>query len=357
MAQPNHFPAFEAPLQQGGDAHPLQALIRRLAEAFGPPGSEEPVRNLIREEIKSFADELRVDRLGNLIAKKRGSGAAPRPKVMLTAHMDEIGFMVSHIDENGFCRFGSLGPTEHLALLGQRCVFVNGTVGVIGREQKKSKAKEIEFERLFIDVGANGKANVPVKVGDAATFAGPFRDDGGRIIAKALDDRAGCAVLIETMRQLKKSTNDVYFVFTAQEQVGSRGSTTSAFGLQPDFALAVDTTDTGDTPESETIQVALGHGPAIKIKDSNVLVSPAVRNVLIEAAREAKVPYQFEVVTSASAGTGALQLTREGTHAGALSIPLRYIHTASEMADLEDIQNATRLLTALIARPFHLNGQ
>ncbi len=350
MSQPAHFPAFETK-NQSNNVHPLKALIRRLSETFGPAGSEEAMRNLIRDECKSSADELRVDALGNLIARKRGSGTAPRSKIMLTAHLDEVGLIVTHVDQKGFCRFGSLGSVQALALLGQRCVFANGTVGVIGREQKKAKSSEIEYERLFVDTGATSEATSRVGVGDAASLAGEFVDAGSRLIGKAFDDRVGCAVLIETMHQLKKCPNDVHFVFTVQQQLGGRGATTSTFGLQPDFALAIDVTDAGDTPEAETLEVALGKGPAIKIKGPDILVSPIVRNVLIDAARDAKAPYQFEVVPHASTDAAAMQISREGTHAGALSIPLRYMHTPAEMVDFDDVQNTIKILLALLSKP------
>ncbi len=353
-SQPNHFPVFEKTKPEPNDSHPLKGLVRRLSETFGPTGSEERVRSLIRDEIKSYADELRVDALGNLIAKKRGNGAAPRPKVMLAAHMDEIGLMVTYIDAQGFCRFGSLGSLQNLALLGQRCVFANGTLGVIGREHKRAKAQEIEYDRLFIDVGT---ANARVTVGDAACFYGEFVDQGTRLIGKALDDRVGCAILIETLRKLKTTPNDVYFVFTVQEQVGARGAATSTFGLQPDFALAIDVTDTGDTPEAETLDIALGKGPAIKIKDPGVLISPTVRNILVEAARAARVPYQFEVMPHTSSDVTTMQIAREGTHAGALSIPLRYLHTPSEMIDFDDVQNTLKLMVALLSKPLQINTQ
>ncbi len=351
MSQPSHFPIFERTDGRAENLHPFKALIARLSQAFGPAGSEEQVRALIREEIRPLADEVRVDGMGNLIARKRGSGSSPRSKVMLAAHMDEVGLIATQIDAKGFIRFGSLGQTQNLSLLGQRCMFANGTIGVIGREEKKAKPREIEYDRLFIDVGAPAGSAVPVKVGDAAALYGNFVDGGARLIGKALDDRVGCAILIETLRQLKKPIGDVWFVFTVQAQVGARGATTSTFGLEPDLAIAVDVTEAGDTPEAVTNEVALGKGPAIKIKDPGILVSPPVRNLIVDAAREARVAYQFEVGVQGGTDTSAMQVSREGTHAGAISIPLRYPRTASEMVDWDDVQNSVKLLLALLARP------
>jgi putative aminopeptidase FrvX len=354
MANPAHFPVFEKAKARDDMASPFRTLIRRLAGAFGPSGSEEAIRNLIREEVKSFADELRVDPLGNLIAKKRGNGGSPRRKIMIAAHMDEVGLIVTHVDQKGFLRFSSLGPLQQLSLLGQRCMFASGAIGVIGRELKHARAREIDFDQLFLDVGLNQSLDPPIAVGDAASLFGDYVDAGQLIISKALDDRIGCAVLIETLRRLTKSANDVYFVFTSQEQVGSRGAKTATFGIQPELALAVDVTETGDTPEALTMEVALGKGPAIKIKDQGILVPPIVRDMLITAARDARVPYQFEVRLNGRNDSEAMQLSRDGTFAGALSIPLRYMHTSAEMADCGDAQNAVQLLLAFLNRPLSL---
>jgi putative aminopeptidase FrvX len=351
MANQAHFPAFEKAKTRSDAANPFKELVKKLAETYGPSGSEETIRHLIREQIKSFADELRVDALGNLIAKKRGNGGNSRRKIMLAAHMDEIGLIVTHVDARGFMRFSALGPVNYLALLGQRCVFANGTIGVIGRELKRAKSRELEIDQLFIDIGAREGSELPVGVGDAASLFGTFVDAGVRLVGKAFDDRIGCAVLIETLRRLTKSSNDVYFVFTTQEQVGSRGATTATFGIQPDLALAVDVTNTGDTPEPVAMEMALGKGPAIKIKDQGILVAPLVRDMLIAAAHEAKVPYQLEVMLHSRNDAEVMQLSREGTHAGAISIPLRYMHAASEMIDMSDAQNAVLLLLALLTKP------
>lgn len=335
--------------------HPLKELVKRLTETYGPSGHEEAIREVIRNEIKNLADEVRVDAMGNLIARRKGTGTAPRKKVMLAAHMDEIGVIATHIDQKGFVRFASIGGVFPLTLFGQRCVFENGTVGVFGRERKGTKGTEIKLDQLFIDVGAPDPANVPVQVGDAAGFWREFVDLGDRMIGKAMDDRIGCAVLIETMRDLRRSPHDLFFVFTVQEEVGVRGATTSAFGIQPDLALAVDVTDTGDTPEADTMSVALGKGPAIKVKDAGMLSHPAVKNLLVTTAQEAKLPYQLEVLTGGTTDAKAIQLTREGIPAGVVSIPERYVHTPSEMVDFNDAQNAVKLLVAFLGKPFKLD--
>jgi endoglucanase len=349
----DHFPLMDNNQPRG--MHPLKELTKRITEAYGPSGYEQAVRDLIRDEIKGLVDEVRVDALGNLIARKKGTGPAPRKKVMLAAHMDEIGVMVTHVDEKGFLRFAPIGGVFPINLHGSRCRFANGVIGVFGRETKEASATEIKLDKLFIDVGATSPNNSPVGVGDAAGFWRDFADLGNRLVSKAMDDRIGCVVLIETLKQLKKSPHDVYFVFTVQEEVGLRGATTSAFGVQPDLAIAVDVTGTGDTPESNRMAVELGKGPAIKVKDSGMLAHPAVKQLLVQAAQDAGVPYQFEVLLGGTTDAMAMQTTREGVPAGCLSIPTRYIHSPSEMIDFNDLQNAIKLLVTMLGKPIKLD--
>jgi putative aminopeptidase FrvX len=353
--KPNHFPLME---NNNGDMpglHPLKQLIKKITEVYGPSGHEQAIRDLIRDEIKGFVDEVRVDALGNLIARKKGNGPAPRKKVMLAAHMDEIGVIVTHVDEKGFLRFAPIGGVYPINLHGSRCRFANGAIGVFGRETKDGSATEIKLDKLFIDVGATNANDAPVGVGDAAGFWRDFADLGDRLVSKAMDDRIGCVVLIETLKELKKSPHDVYFVFTVQEEVGLRGATTSAFGVQPDMALAVDVTGSGDTPESNRLAVALGKGPAIKVKDSGMLAHPAVKNLLIDTAKESKIPYQLEVLVGGTTDAMAMQTTREGVPAGCLSIPTRYIHSPSETIDFDDLQNAIKLLVSVLGKQFKLD--
>lgn len=350
-----HFPLMDNGDSKANGMHPSKELTKKLTEAYGPSGYEQSIRELIRDEIKGLADEVRVDALGNLIVRKKGTGPTPRKKVMLAAHMDEIGVMVTHIDEKGFARFAPIGGVRPPTLIGHRCRFANGVIGVFGFEKKDATWNEVKMDRLFIDIGATNPSDAPVGVGDAAGFWRDFTDLGDRIVSKAMDDRIGCVVLIETMKQLKKSPHDVYFVFTVQEEVGLRGAGTSAYGVQPDLALAVDVTDTGDTPESTWMAVSLGKGPAVKVKDGGMLAHPAVKQLLVDAAKEAKIPYQLEVLLGGTTDAMAMQTTREGVPAGCLSIPTRYLHTPSEMVDFSDVQNAVKLLVNVLGKPIKLD--
>ncbi len=332
----------------------MKELIKKLTETYGPSGHEERIREVIRAEIEGLADEVRVDALGNLIALKRGKGQGI--KVMLAAHMDEIGIIVTHVDEKGFLRFAPVGGVRPLTLLGGRAVFADGTVGTFGMEKREpEEAKKIPtFDKLYLDVGARDKESVPVKVGDVACFQRPFVAQGDRLIAKAFDDRIGCAVLIQVMRDLKETPHDVYFVFSVQEEVGLRGATTSTYGIQPDLGISVDVTRTGDTPEAHPMAVSLGAGPAIKVKDGRMLAHPAVKDLLVRTAEELGIPYQLEVLERGTTDAAAIQISREGVPAGCLSIPCRYVHTPSEMVDYNDVANAVKLLVAVLSRPIEL---
>jgi tetrahedral aminopeptidase len=331
----------------------MKPLICKLVETSGPSGYESQVRDLIRAEITDYAGELRVDSLGNLIASK-GQASENGKKIMLAAHMDEIGVIATHIDENGFVRFTTIGGVRRHTCLGGRVRFLSGAQGVIGHERLEDTNKLPTFEQMFIDVGATSREDCPVRVGELASFDRPFEDFGRRLVSKAMDDRIGVAVLAETLRQLEETPHQVFFVFSVQEEVGLRGATTAAFGLDPDIGLAVDVTASGDTPKGFKMEVALGGGPAIKVRDSGMLSDPRVVQWIVATAEQARLPYQMEVLEAGTTDARAIQLTRAGVPASCLSIPCRYIHSPSEMVDYNDVQNAVRLLLALLSKPVDL---
>ncbi|KXG74232.1 putative aminopeptidase YsdC [Fervidicola ferrireducens] len=325
----------------------MKELVKKLTEAFGPSGEENKIREVILDEIKDYADEVRVDVLGNIIARKKGAGE----KLMLAAHMDEVGVIVTNIDDKGFLRFSNIGGISPFTLIGERVVFENGTVGVFGME-KMDDIKDLKLNKMFIDIGARTKeeAQKKVRIGDKAVYYRNCDIIGDYVTAKALDDRAGCAVLIKVLQNVKSSRFDTYFVFTVQEEVGLRGAKTSAFGIGPDLAIAVDVTKTGDTPESEKMAVELGKGPAVKIMDRSVICHPKIREMLIDSAEKNNIPYQLEVLEMGGTDTGAIHLTKDGVPSGCLSIPTRYIHTPSEMASIDDMEKAVELLLYVLEK-------
>jgi len=331
----------------------MKPLIKKLTDSYGPSGHEEQIRDLIRAEIKGLADYVSIDALGNLIAvfrKKAKSGK----KIMLAAHMDEIGLIVSHIDAKGFARFLPVGGVSTLTCIGSRARFANGAVGVIGIEKRENTNNVPTFEQLFIDFGVTSAEDCPVKMGDAGGFYRPYEEVGDRLVAKSMDDRIGCAVLIEVMRGVKRSPHEVQFVFTVQEEVGLRGAGPSAFGLEPDLALAVDVTRTGDTPKGIKMAVSLGAGAAIKVRDSSFLADPRLVALLEQRAAEAKLPFQREVLEAGGVDAAAIQVSRIGVPSGCVSIPCRHIHTPSEMVDLRDVQGAVKLILETLEKPIEI---
>jgi putative aminopeptidase FrvX len=330
----------------------VKDTIQKLVEAFGPVGYEDQVRSIIRKEIAGLADQISVSKLGSLIAFKKGSGTGQ--KIMLAAHMDEIGIIVTHIDKHGFVRFAPLGGVFTLYSITGRVQFANGQIGVIGLEQRDDTTKSPTLDQLYIDVGATDKSSCPVQVGDVAIFHRPLGSIGSRITGKSLDDRIGCAVLIETLRRLKSTPHDIYFVFSVQEEVNSSGARTSAYSIDPDLALAIDLTDTGDVPKALPMAVELGKGPAIKVKDVGMIADPRIKEWMVKRAEAARIPYQLEILRQGTTDAEVIQSSRDGVPSGALSIPGRYIHSASEMVDLSDVENAVKLLLALISKPIDL---
>lgn len=328
----------------------MKTLIKKLTETFSPSGFEHEIRQVIRSEIESLVDELQVDALGNLIARK-GKAGKDGKRVMLAGHMDEIGLIATHVDSNGFIRFTGIGGLYPHTLYSGRVRFVNGTSGVIGGERITDITKTLPVNQLFIDVGATDPKNCPIKTGDVAAFERPFSELGKRMISKAMDDRIGCAVMIEALKRMKRTPHEIYFVFTTQEEVGRRGATTSAYGIDPEIGISVDVTATGDTPKAKRMDVSLGKGPAIKIKDGGMLSDVRVVDWMIRTAETAKIPYQREVLEGGTTDATAIQLTRSGVPAGCISIPCRYIHSPSEMVDFGDVENATNLLVMLLSNP------
>lgn len=330
----------------------MKQLLKTLTEAFAPSGYEDAVREIILKEVKPLADEVRVDALGNLIVRKKPTKESKSAKrIMLAAHMDEIGVIASHVDKKGFVRFTNVGWTFGRYVLGARVRFLNGVTGVVGYDRLEQIDHWLPINKMFIDVGATSKDDCPVKVGDIAAFERSFTEMGSRLVAKSLDDRAGVAVLIETLRALKSTPNDLYFVFTTQEEVGSRGAGSATFGIDPEIGIAVDMTPTGDTPASLKMVMELGKGPCVKFRDVGMIADPRVVDWMIQTAEKAKIPYQREVLLVGSTDAQQIQISRAGVMTGALSIPVRYVHSASEVADFNDLKNSVKLLVAMLKSP------
>lgn len=331
----------------------MKSLIQKLVETPGPSGFEYEIREVIRAAIGDCADEIRVDALGSLIARK-GAKTKAGLRVMVSAHIDEIGLMVTYIDDKGFVRFTNIGGINPLTCYGGRVLFMDGTRGVIGMDGIET-GKAPKLPDLFIDVGATSKEACPVKVGDVCGFERPFLDLGKRMVAKSMDDRIAAAIAVEALKQLENTPHEVHFVFSTQEEVGLRGATTAAYGVDPDVGFAVDVTRSGDTPRLNTkMATALGEGPAIKVRDSSFIADPRVVDWMVKAAKDAGIPYQLEVLEAGGTDGRAIQLTRGGVPAGCVSVACRYIHSPSEMVDSDDVENAVKLLVKLLSEPIVL---
>lgn len=327
-------------------------LIKKLVEAYGPSGFEDVMRDLIRPEIEAHADDVRVDAMGNLIARRKGDESGL--KVMLAAHMDEIGLMVTHVTEEGFLRFTNIGGIYPHTLMGNRVQFADGTIGVIYSEKLEGSRKVHGLDKHYIDVGAGSREECPIGVGDAAGFSRTFLAQGNFLSAKSMDDRIGCAVAIEALQRLEETPHDVYVVFSAQEEVGTRGAQAAANAIEPDVGIAIDVTSTGDTPEAPTMAVKLGQGPAIKVKDSGMIAHSGLVRLMRQRAQAADIPYQLEVLDGGSTDARSMQIAGPGCAAGTLSIPCRYVHSQSETVDAQDVENSVRLLVEILSGPISL---
>ncbi len=337
----------------------MKKLLQQLTEAFGPSGFEDRIREIVWAEVLGLADEIRVDALGSLIVRKKPSKPnSETKKIMIAAHMDEIGMIVSHVDRNGFVRFSPIGGVFRRYVLGGRVRFLNGTQGVIGYDRLDNINDLPTLDKVYVDVGATNVKDCPVRIGDVAAFERPFTEIGRRLVAKSMDDRAGVLVVIETLRALqgKSTPHDLFFVFTTQEEVGTRGAATSAYGVDPDVGIAVDVTPTGDTPNALKMEMALGKGPCIKFQDVGAISDPRVVQWMIRAAEKNRIPYQREVLLVGGTDARAIQLVRAGVPAGCISIPVRYVHSPSEMVDYEDLQNTVKLLAAVLRTPLDLHS-
>ncbi len=320
--------------------------LEKLTQTPGPSGYEDKIRAVIAEELADRVDELRTDALGSLVGFR--SGANPDQTLLLAAHMDEIGLMVTHVEEKGFVRFTSVGGIRAANSISSRVQFADGTLGTIAVERREDSNKLPQLRHLYIDVGASSRENAPVHVGDTATFIGPLASQGNRWVSKAMDDRIGCYILLELLERLEQPAYDVFFVFSTQEEITLSGARTSAFRIDPTMAISIDVTATGDTPKALPMEVSLGKGPAIKVKDSGMIAHPKVRDRMIEVAEAWDIPYQLEVLLRGSTDAAAMQLVRAGVPSGCVSIPCRYVHSTTETVDEADVEYAIQLLHSMV---------
>lgn len=341
----------------------MKNLLKKLSNTPGISGFEDGVRDVMSRELKDHVDEIKVDDLGNLIAIKKGEPDGK--KVMFAAHMDEIGLMVRFIDDKGFIKFSKIGGINDQMLLNQE-VYIQSAegdiTGVIGSKpphkiKEAERKKILEYDNMFIDIGAASReeAEERISVGDPIIIKQDFSELGNSLVkGKALDNRVGCAVLIEVLKQAQ-SRATIYGVGTVQEEVGLKGAKTSAFSINPDMALALDVTISGDHPgiKEEEAPAKAGKGPAIILTDASgrgIITHPQIKKLLISTAEEEEIPYQLEVSDGGTTDATAIHLTRQGIPTGVISTPTRYIHTPVSVVSLDDMENTVKLILAVLKR-------
>ena len=326
-------------------------LLKELVGVYGPASKEDITRDYIINKIKDHVDEITTDTLGNLIARKRGMGK----KVMISAHMDQIGLMVIDIDDKGFIRFTNIGGISPIVSLSQQVIFENGTVGIIFAEPVDDISK-LKLENMYIDIGAMNKeeAEGKVNIGDICIYKSEFIENENVVFTPYLDDRVGCFIAIEALKSIKDPINDLYFVFSVQEEVGLRGAKTAAYSIDPDIGITLDVTIHGDTPKAKRFAVGLHKGAAIKVKDNSVISHPKIKELMVELAQENDISYQMEVLEFGGTDSGAIHISKEGVPSGGISIPTRYVHSTVEMASKTDIENCTKLLIKFLENKLNI---
>ncbi len=330
-------------------------LIKTLTAVRGISGREKAVSDKLLTLMAPLCDKCYNDPMGSLIAYRKGTAPdGERKTVMLCAHMDEIGFLVTFIEKSGLIRVAPIGGINPVAASFSTVVFGNGVKGILVPETGTAPA-DLKVEKLYVDIGAKDKkeADRKIAIGEfCALEGGVTRLCGRRVAGRPLDDRVGCAVLVKIAEKLKETPvrDDVYFVFSVQEEVGLRGAKTAAFGISPDLAIAYDVTGTGDTPGAKPMACSVGGGAAIKLKDSSVICDYELAQELAAVAKEQEIKHQFEILLAGGTDTAAMQTSGAGVRAGALSVPTRYIHSGVEMLDAADADACVDLTVAWLAK-------
>jgi endoglucanase len=339
-------------------------LLKSLSEAFGPSGFEDEVRQVIRTWIEPLVDGIEVDALGNLLATRKGEG---KNCVMLDAHMDEVGFMVRHVDDKGFVRLAALGGWDDRTLLTHRVTFSTRSgeriTGVFGAKpphilEEAERSKALKLDDLFVDLGATSREEVAKRgltVGDPATLWYPFEElSPGVVLGKAFDDRAGCAVMIAVLDALKGRSLPFTLVcnFAVCEEVGLRGAQTAAFGIRPDLALALEGTIGGDMPgvSEDKCPTSLGKGPALSVADRTIIVNRRLVQALEDLAKAKGIPFQYKLPTYGGTDAGAIHTSRRGVLTGVVSVPCRYIHSPNSLLRLDDFGHTVRLVREFVLK-------
>jgi putative aminopeptidase FrvX len=333
-------------------------ILRELSDAFGVSGNEDDVRAVVVKAVRDHVDEIRIDAMGNLLTVKRGTGRDPL-RVMLAAHMDEVGLMVVGHDKKGLLAVRAVGGIDPRLLPGTLLTVgpdrIPGVIGIkpIHLVESDEMDKVSKIDDLAVDVGAQSKreAKKLASLGTYATFATRFRELGPTAAGKAFDDRAGCAVLVELL-QGNRFEFDLHAVFTVQEEVGLRGARVAAFAIDPHCAFALEGTIADDIPKKKDISptTELGNGPAITVMDRSFIADRRLVRLLVDTAQELDIPYQIKQPGVGGTDAGAIHLAREGVPSATVAVPSRYIHSPVALLSLEDFANTVRLMRESLSR-------
>ena len=323
-------------------------LLRKLMSIISPPGRESNFCQMIQSEIENYNLDIRQDALGNLIVHKKGTGK----KIMLAAHLDQIGLIVTKVSNEGFLSFFNMGGLIPPSLIGQRMISGKKVEGVINTST--AKLDSLTLNDLYLDIGCSSKeeAEKKVHIGDAFVFKSDFYEDENIIMSSGMDDKIGCFILLELIKSSLDSPYDIYYVFTVQEEVGTRGAATSGYAIAPDIAIAIDITPAGDSPNIKYSNTAIGKGAAIKLMDPSLVAPEHMVNQLINAAEDAKISYQLEIMERGGTDSGAIHLLKTGIPCGVLSIPTRNAHTANEIVHKFDVVETIRLLKYILENKY-----
>ncbi len=317
----------------------MDKLLEKLIAPVSISGRETEIARLIADLAKPYG-EISTDHLGNLVVYKKGMGK----RILLAAHMDTVGLIVTYIDDDGFARFGNVGGLRLPSLIGQRVKFDNGVIGVVCAE-RGVEPKDLKIDKLYVDT-----LGQKVQVGDTAAFFGSPEFNADSVMAHSLDDRIGCAILLKTMELLKQTENEIFFVFTVQEEVGARGARPVAYTICPDLAIAVDVCGTSDTPgDGKPNNLTIDGGPVINYMDSSLICHPKVVKLLEDAAQKLDIRTQRLVSKRGGTDAGGMYSTRGGVPSGVLSIPIRYLHTHNEVANMKVAADCARILAEAAA--------
>lgn len=325
-------------------------MLEELTQLWGVSGMENSVSDYIAEKIFPYADEIKLDAVGNLIALKKGTGSS-RKKIMLSAHSDEVGLCVVRIMENGLLKVKQVGGLSAFVLYMNRVQFANGTKGIVACSQRIEEIKDSDIRQLYVDIGVSSKeeAEKYVSVGDCAVIVGGFEElCNGRILSKAIDNRIGCYILMDVLEKMTTPYHDIYFTFTVQEEVGLRGATVLAERIRPDVGIAVDITRAFDLPGEDYGTPVLGGGVAIKVSDGSVICDNGLTNKLRKIADEHKISYQMDPLYAGGTDIGAIMKSCCGVKTLGLSIPTRYGHTPHNIIDMKDVEACSKLLKLFV---------